>query len=172
MLYLRIFGGILILIGCLRIGGALVSEEKRRVTQLRAFLTLINAIREGVGTLHLPLREICLQHRDPNLEETGYGSALRHRFSSEEAGDIPPLAHAFSDISESLSLEKEEAELLSSFFLNIGTQDSERECDRCDYYKTKLFGVLERIESGLPSRIKVLRTVSLSVGGLLVLMLL
>ncbi|MBQ3065328.1 MAG: hypothetical protein IJC98_03730 [Clostridia bacterium] len=171
-MYLKIIGAALILLACLRIGTVLILQERQRVVQLRAFFVLITAIREGIGVLHLPLREICTQHRDPNLVKTGYTEALMRRFSSEEDTGMPVLANAFFDISESLSLTEGEVQLLSAFFLDIGTQDSEKECSRCDYYKAKLSGLLETAVEGLPARIKVLRTVSLSVGGLLVLMLL
>ena len=93
-----------------------------------------------------------------------------HELCREQAA--APLSRAFSEHRAEcgFALSEDEAALFSEFASGLGQEDSAGEVRRCDYYLSLWRARLSAAEDGLSANTRILRTLPLACGGLLILL--
>lgn len=165
----RIVGAVLIAAASVAVGAGCVGNWERRVRQLGAFCRLLLALRDGISILGLPLAQIVSRFSDGVLEECGYLPYLR---AALEAGAYGAFSEGLRRCLGMLVLEEAELSLLLSCFDALGTEDSGRECARCDYCLARLQALYDEAVAALPARSRIAKTLSAAAGGVTVLLLL
>ncbi|MBQ8577915.1 MAG: stage III sporulation protein AB [Clostridia bacterium] len=165
----QIAGAVLILGAVLWLGMGLSAEEKRRGAELGAFCHLLEALRNGIASASMPVSDICLHFSDETLAQNGFLPRL-HELCREQAA--APLSRAFSEHRAEcgFALSEDEAALFSEFASGLGQEDSAGEVRRCDYYLSLWRARLSAAEDGLSANTRILRTLPLACGGLLILL--
>ncbi|MBQ7981957.1 MAG: hypothetical protein IJ302_00165 [Clostridia bacterium] len=165
----RIVGAALIAAASVAVGAGCVGIWERRVRQLGAFCRLLGALRDGIAILGLPLSQIVSRFSDGVLEESGYLPYLRTALGGGEYG---AFSEGLRRCRGTLVLEEGEMTLLLSCFDALGTEDSGRECARCEYCLARLQALYDEAAAALPARSRIAKTLSAAAGGVTVLLLL
>lgn len=140
---------------------ALSKMEMRRVRQMEGLLLLVRHIRGEIACFRTPVADIYASFQNEALAECGFLAALRERgfYSALMAGR------------ETLYLGGEELAILTAFAEGVGRSYSAEQIALCDYTLRELEKALARRREEAPKRTRVLRTLSL-VGGLMLVILL
>ncbi len=154
-------GAICLMLGTFGISRTLDLRERRRVAEYGGVLDFLRYIRVQIDCFRMERRALFQRYENPDLEKTGFLKNLRMGQTMGEA-----LAH-----SETL-LEKEGIDLLVSFDRELGSSYMGEQLASCDYYIER-WGQMEcKFREGLPRAIQLKRTVTLSLGAMLLLLLL
>jgi len=167
---LRLFGAAVIFAVSLYTGGACTVLWQKRVEVLSAFCRLLSALENGISVMGLPIYGIVLSYADTTLEQTGFLSQARCLWEQDLCADA--LAHALSESDTRRWMEEEEYRLLDAFFAQLGSEDREREGERCAYVRARLQNLRDEGASALSARCRIARTLAGAVGCAAALMLL
>ncbi len=136
--------------------------EGKRVRQIEGFLLLIRHIRAEIACFRTPVADIYAGFSHAALAECGFLESLRER------GFSAALAAGQGE----LYLEEEEMATLSAFGEGVGRSYSGEQIALCDYTIGELEKALSRRREEAPKRARVLRTLSIAGGLMLVILLL
>ncbi len=156
-------------IGCLvlLLAGGYVSLavnrfERRRLSVLDGYLSLIYYIKGQIECYALPIRDI-LARADPAVvaECLGLdpGTEMTTLIPTLLASEAPPLSHLVED--SRLYLEPETERLLATFSGELGHTFRADQVLRCEHYITALGEERRRLADSLPTRLRVSTTLSL-----------
>lgn len=135
--------------------------EARRVRQIEGLLLLVRHIRGEIACFRTPVGDIYATFHNEALAECGFLAVLR------ESGFSAALATG----RETLYLAEEELATLTAFAEGVGRSYSAEQVALCDYTERELEKALAKRREEAPKRTRVLRTLSL-VGGLMLVVLL
>ena len=166
---MRLYGAVLVSAAALYTGGAMCALWRRRTAELEAFCALISALENGIGQMGLPLSAILLPYQSEVLQRCGFLAQVRKRMDEDMGAGA--VSSAFDACRSSLALDTEECALLSAFFEALGTEDRTRERQRCACAYAALHARYEAAASALSERCRLSRTLSVSAGGLALLLL-
>jgi stage III sporulation protein AB len=166
----RLFGAAVIAAVSLYTGGACTALWQKRVEVLSAFCRLLSALENGISVMGLPIQGIVLSFSDGILEQTGFLPQVRVIWEQDFCADA--LTHALSESGIRRWMEEEEYRLLDDFFAQLGSENREREGERCAYIHARLRNLRDEAASDLSARCRIARTLAGAVGCAAALMLL
>ena len=158
---LRIGGAALLLAASLLLAVTLSRGEEKKLRRSEGLVLLVRHIREEVRCFRRPLPEIYDSFSHAALEECGFLSVLRRE----------GLAHALKEMADALTVSNEEKRALLAFARAVGNGQTEGQIRLCDYTLAELEKMLAKRREEAPRRTRVLQTMSIS-GGLMLLVLL
>lgn len=159
---LKTFGVILLLSGSLYLCFSFSVFERRRLAQCEGFLLFIRHIKAQISCFHMPLGRIYASFTSEELERCGFLGALRE---SEDVGKALDAAKG------QIWLSKEEMSLLRAFSGELGVSYVDEQVSCCDYYIGELERAYAERRSELPSRAKLYRSLFITGGLMLVIIL-
>ncbi len=140
MLIFKWIGCLLLLGAGTLVGIALLTLEKRRVTQGEGFLALVRFLRWQIDTLARPLPDILAACESSVLAACGWQS------------DLPPADfHSLLDGAE-LCLSEEICTLLYEFANGLGATYREEQLRACEYLLTRITPYCDTLRRELPKR--------------------
>lgn len=160
---LKTLGVILLLSGSLYLCFSFSVFERRRVQQCEGFLLLLRHIRAQIACFRMPLGRIWDSFSSAELQRCGFLDALRQK------GDF---AQALSCCKGQIWLSREELDLLYAFGGELGRSYFEEQVACCDYYIGELEQAYAQRRSEQPARTKLYRSLFLTGGLMLVIVLL
>ena len=135
--------------------------QSRRQKNLECFLLLIRFIESEISCYQTPLDDIYRRFDGDALERCGFSAVLREK----------GLKEALVECKEALCLSDEEYRLLLDFSGELGKSYREEQLRGCDYYRRMLESYCNEGRQELPARLKLCRSLTLT-GGLLLVVLL
>lgn len=147
MLVLKCFGVLAILLSGALAAYTNARYEKQRLSVLDAWISLLVLLRGEIDCYLLPIDEI-LAKADPELIE-----------GCMYAGNAPTPQRLLA--ASRIYLSTEAHRLLASFVREIGKGNREEQVRRCEYYRTGLLNIRERMAEELSSRLRVGYTLTL-----------
>lgn len=166
----RLCGAAVIFAVSLYTGGACTVLWQKRVEVLTAFCRLLSVLENGISVMGLPIQGIVLSFSDGILEQTGFLPQVRCLWEQDLCADA--LQGALSESGIRRWMEEEEYRLLDDFFAKLGSEDREREGERCAYTHARLQNLRDEAASDLSARCRIARTLAGAVGCAAALMLL
>ena len=168
---MRMLGAVLVLSISFYMGLALSGQARRRVAELEGFCRLLEALRDGIASLRLPVGEIYDHFSNETLEKNGFLACLRAKTAEDHVWD--PLGEAVREMMDKrrLALLPADAAELLALSRDLGKNDSAGEIKRCEYYLARLSHILKTAEKDAPGDARVSRATSLCAGILAVLLL-
>lgn len=136
--------------------------EGRRVRQCEGFLLLLRHIRAQITCFRTPIEQIYAGFENEALRQAGFLAAL------QKGGFSPALA----DCRAQLLLEAEEYKLLHAFGQEVGRSLTGEQAALCDYTIAELEKALAHRREEAPRRIRAARSLTLTGGLMLILVLL
>lgn len=161
-MFFRMMGAALLLALSLYFCRSLARMEQGRVRQTEGILLLLRSLRTHIACFRTPTDEIYAAFENPALAEIGFLATLR------EAG----LAEALSQHAKQLYLDEEELKLLSSFAEELGKSYCDDQLALCDYAQAQMEAALARRRAEAPARTRATRSLVLTGGLMLILVLL
>ena len=132
--------------------------------------TLRRRLENGISVMGLPIQGIVLSFSDGILEQTGFLPQVRCLWEQDLCADA--LQGALSESGIRRWMEEEEYRLLDDFFAQLGSENREREGERCAYIHARLRNLRDEAASDLSARCRIARTLAGAVGCAAALMLL
>ena len=164
--------GLFLICGISVYGGmALTVSERKRVAQLRGFLSVFTRAQTETERMRLPLAEILSGCTEESLSKNGFLPLLRKKMA-----ETPLCGQAFAKaIREAgdtgmLILDTEDSKALISYVSPLGTEDGETTLRRLAYATETLRKRVADAERGLSDTVRIIRTLSVSVGVLAVIL--
>ena len=141
---LTLWGGLLLLGAALLLSHGITAEERRRVAQCRAYLTLLQRIRGQIACYQRPLGDICRTLEPKLYSACGFGVCGDSLVTMLEGADLclPPGAE----------------ELLHRFGAELGQSYKAEQLAACDAAIAELAAICAGEEERLPHRIRLIRT--------------
>ncbi len=136
----------------------LLTEEKKRVAEYEGLVLLLHHIRTSVSTYAMPKEQIFAAFSHAPLEKCGFLPLLRQR----------GLAHALEE--GGLRASEEALRPLRLFAKDMGMRLSEEELAACARALDETEPMLASLRSGLPTRLRLCRTLVLT-GGMMIVLL-
>lgn len=157
----KLAGALLIFATSLYLSAQIGLLAQRRMRQTEAFLALLRYIKAQVACFKTPVAEIYQSFQNRVLEECGFLAALRER----------GLGEALDTCEGALFLSEAEFELLHAFADELGRGFQEEQLDSCDYHIGALEAHYAKQKEELPKRCKIYRTLVLTAGIMLIILL-
>ncbi len=154
---MKLIGGLLLLFAALLYERRYTEERSREARDTAAVLRMLLTVKSELSVFRKPLFEILKSYTDASLAESGFLPAV--------VGGTPPEKAA-----ERLSLTAEGREVLSRLFLALGREYSRAAMEAVGAATAFFEKESERLQSALPKKKKVARTLLLT-GGLSFLIL-
>lgn len=161
-MFTKLAGAALMAFATCALAGAAAAGERRRYASVASLLRFLRFVRAEIAFSLTPMPEICEKFRDEGLEAAGFLEKMRKE----------GLTAALTDCREALWLKEEEFLLLTSFSKEIGRGYRESELSLLDRHIEALNALAEEVRTRLPGRIRLSRTLLLSGGAALILLLL
>lgn len=158
---MRFFGGVCLLLGTFGVSALLTHREKQRASIYGAILDWLRYISAEIRCFGTPRERLFSCYESEVLEKCGFLSALR---SHGAVGDAIKMSR--------IEVSPAHVELLKGFDKALGGSYTEEQLTICAYYIDRWAGVEREVREGLPQRLRLTRTVTLSLGMLLLLLLL
>ena len=159
---LKSLGIILLLFGSLYLCFAFSLFEKRRLEQAEGILLLLRHTRAQISCFQAPLGKIYGSFSCQELERAGFLEALRETES---------IASAIEQAKEQLYLTEEQKALLLSFAGEVGGSFKEEQIAACDYYISQWENGYAMQKNALPNRQKLYRSLFITAGLMLAILL-
>ncbi len=150
----KLLGAVFVAAASLIMSNYLCSRLGRERDELEGFIALISRIRLEISCFSRPLSEIYSEFSSPSLDAVGFTEALRAR----------GFYGAVCESASVLSISREAKELLISFSEDLGRGYSEDEIKRCDHLLASLDGEYKKCLDALPGKSKLIRSLSLTFG--------
>ncbi len=155
-----VIGGVLLLIGAWGVSRAMGSREMQRVAEYEAILDFLRYIRMQIDCFRTPRGELFGKYQNKCLLENGFLEALTREGTIEGA------------LQEAHGLwEREDCLVLQCFDRELGDRYLEEQLASCDYYIALWETRVGAVKEGLGNRIKLKRTLALSLGALIWILL-
>ena len=134
--------------------------ERRRLTVLDGYISLIYYIKGQIDCYAMPLPDI-IARVDPALLAACLGADPHRPLPTLRA--IPQTAHPLPTLLQEsrLYLDPESERLLTSFTGELGTAHRSEQVARCDYYIQALTAERQKLYTSLPARLRTSTTLSL-----------
>ncbi len=136
--------------------------EKKKLRQAEGFLLFLRHVKAQISCYCAPLGEIFAEFANDALEECGFLPVLREK----------GLADAVKKSRSSIYLEEEEINMLTAFASQLGTGYRSEQLEICDYYIGEFENLLNLKREEHPKKSKLGRTVVLTGGLMLIVVLL
>ena len=159
----KTMGIIILLCGSLYLCVSFSLFERRRLEQCEGFLLLIRHVKAQIACFHMPLSRIWQTFSSRELERCGFLSALR------ESGDFEAALDACRG---RIWLSEDELGLLRAFAGELGRSYLEEQMACCDYYIGELERAYAQRRTARPARTRLFRSLFLTGGLMLVILLL
>lgn len=160
---LKTFGVILLLSGSLYLCFCFTQFERRRLQQCEGLLLLLRHIKAQISCFHMPLGRIYATFSSEELERCGFLEALRQ---------TEDISKALDSAKGEMWLSGEEMTLLRAFSGEVGASYVEEQIACCDYYIGQLEQAYAERKTALPARRKLYRSLFITGGLMLVIILL
>ena len=160
---LKSFGIILLLTGSLYLCFSFSQFERKRLRQCEGFLLLLRHIRAQISCFRMPIGRIYASFSTEELEQCGFLSLLR---------DTEDLEKALLGAKGNIWISEEEISLLKAFGRELGEGYAEEQIAVCDYYIGELEKAYGERRNGLPQQTKLYRSLFITGGLMLAIMLL
>lgn len=135
--------------------------QNGRQMRLECFLLLIRFIESEISCYQTPLDDIYRKFEGEALEKCGFLAVLRERGMRE----------ALKECRSALCFSDEEYRLLELFACELGKSYREEQLRGCEYYRRMLENYCHEGRQELPARLKLCRSLTVTGGLLLVLLL-
>lgn len=153
----KILGAGIIVVASMVYAERMLSDEKKKIDDLDAFIDIISYIKNQIDLYSMPLEKIFNEMDADKLERVGLA--------------YPP--QRFSDIinSDGLNLDDSTRKVLSDFSSSLGKSYREMQIKICDQTISELLSKKKSISEAFPSRKKTVLALCLGVAGVLVIAL-
>ena len=148
---IKIFGGTMLIASSVLFAERAISEDKRRIDQLEAYINIISYIKDRIDLYAVPLEKIFKDIDKDKLKVIGI--------------DLPPKSCSDMLISDGLLIGDDARKTLSDFALSLGKGYRETQIKLCDQTILALMSQKKRALEELPSRKKTILALCLGVGG-------
>jgi stage III sporulation protein AB len=135
--------------------------QNGRQKRLECFLQLIRFIESEISCYQTPLDDIYRRFDGDALEKCGFTAVLRQK----------GMAAALAECRAALCFSDEEYRLLVDFSGELGKSYREEQLRGCEYYRRMLDSYCNEGRQALPARLKLCRSLTVT-GGLLLVVLL
>ena len=153
----------MVLVSVLFFSDGYIKYTKKRLLECEGFLAFISHLRLQMSCYLKPIKELCDGFYSKPLDESGFLDYVCERGNVYEA---------YKMAEGSLSLSKEERELVSGLFSSLGEGYLEDELKLIDAYRERLEAHFLRLKKEAPKNSKLLSTVSVTAAiGFLIFML-
>lgn len=170
---LKLAGIIILMFGCIGLGIDKVSEEKRRISQLREIRNIVVRIQNEMIYGKRTLPEICIILSRSAIEP--YSSAFLEVFRRLEENDGTILENIWKEQLKScmkdMPLEEEEKNILISLPEHMGIMDGAMQAADIGQSLDMLTGHIAKTETEYENKAKVIMSVSVMAGLFLVIWL-
>ena len=160
---IKTFGIILLLSSTLYLCLTFTLFERRRVSQCEGFLLLMRHIKAQISCFHTPLSRIWTSFSSEELEKCGFLGMLRQTEDFQKA---------LGAVQGKIWLSAEELVLLHAFAGELGRSYVEEQISCCDYYIGQLEQAYLERRQEQPKRSKLYRSLFITGGLALVILLL
>lgn len=171
---LKLAGIIILMLGCVGLGIDKVSEEKRRISQLREIRNMVVRIQNEMVYGKRTLPEICIILSRSAIEP--YSSAFLEVFKRLEENDGTILENIWKEqlknCMKDMPLEEEEKNILISLPEHMGIMDGAIQAADIGQSLDMLTGHIAKTETEYENKAKVIMSVSVMAGLFLVIWLL
>lgn len=171
---LKLAGIIILMLGCVGLGIDKVSEEKRRISQLREIRNMVVRIQNEMVYGKRTLPEICIILSRSAIEP--YSSAFLEVFRRLEENDGTILENIWKEqlknCMKDMPLEEEEKNILISLPEHMGIMDGAIQAADIGQSLDMLTGHIAKTETEYENKAKVIMSVSVMAGLFLVIWLL
>ncbi len=158
----RIIGALLLVGAFCYVGFLFSCIQSGRQRRLECFLQLVRQIENEISCFQTPLDEIYGRFEGEALKKCGFIACLRAH----------GMTQALKEKRHQLCFSDEEFRLLLDFSAELGTSYREEQLRGCEYYRRALEDYCKRGRETLPARLKLCRSLAVTGGLLLVVMLL
>ncbi len=158
---LRVMGALLLVGVACYVGFLFSSIQSGRQRRLESFLQLVRQIENEISCFQTPLEDIYHRFSCDELERCGFLECLRSK----------GMLQALHEKKHKLCFSDEEWQLLVEFAKELGISYREEQLRGCAYYRRRLEEYCTRGREALPARLKLCRSLALT-GGLLVAVML
>lgn len=161
MIY-KLIGAAMLMALSISMAFQICTMESRRVRQTEALLLLLRYIKAQISCFRTPLSEMFAGFENEELEACGLLPLLRDGCSFPDA---------FEKTRPRLYLDSDETEMLSSFSREIGGGYREEQEECCAYYIRELERAYSEGREERPARVRVLRSLVISAGLMVIIIL-
>ena len=157
------FAALLLIFFCFALGGnAMANAERERIARGDGMILLIRSIRQGAAYFRQPLGEIFDSFSYPALEKSGFLKTLCER----------GLAEAFSAFQNEFGYDSFTEHRLSDFAAALGKLPLEEQLLSCDRILALLEEKAAEAKAAFPKKNKLYRTLGMTLGvGVVILLL-
>ena len=166
---MKYFGAAIIFLCACAFGVYAGNEEKERLKECEAFLSLFEYVKGQIEFFLTPTKLIYRGFDDPVLEKTGFLAELR----AHENDDIyfDAWERAFAETSDNFALSKKEKSIIAEFGAGIGKTDEKTQMKHFDYCIAQLREQIKTLSSVTEKNVKIYRILGFTVGAVAAIMI-
>ena len=171
---LRLAGCVCILAGCVGWGGNKIREEKKRIRHLQELIRIIRRIQSEIRYGKHTLPEICLILSECCEEpfRACFGS-IYERTGREDDSCLEQIwTQEMKGLMQSVSLQKEEQEILRNLPQNLGLQEEKYQAESIGQSMDLLIRKCRQAEDAYENKSRVIFSLSILTGVFLIILLL